>query len=69
MDDFTPQLRVAVALVPFVVAFALRVIFGRRVWTRWCVTIATMWFAMNILLAPYSAGIRRQILSLGSSFR
>jgi hypothetical protein len=57
------------AVVPFVVAMVLRVVFGRRSWTRWFVTVATMWFAINVLLTPYSTGIRREVLGLGSSFR
>jgi hypothetical protein len=33
------------------------------------VTLSTMWFAINILMAPYSAGMRQDIQSLTSMFR
>jgi hypothetical protein len=28
-----------------------------------------MWFAINVLLAPYSAGMRQDLMELGSRFR
>jgi hypothetical protein len=69
IDDFSPQMRVALAVAPFLVSILTRIIFGRRTWTRWFVTVSTMWFATNVLLAPHSAGIRRQVMGLGSVFR
>jgi hypothetical protein len=69
IDDLDPKLRVALAVAPFVTAMILRVIFGRKAWARWIVTLTTMWFAINVLLAPYSGGIRREVLWLGSVFR
>jgi hypothetical protein len=57
------------AVVPFAVAMLLRLILGRTHLTRWAVTIGTMWFAINVLLAPYSTGIRQDLLDLGSHFR
>ncbi len=62
-------MRIVLALAPFVMAIIARVICGRQAWTRWFVTLSTMWFAMNVLLAPYASGIRREVLSLGSMFR
>jgi len=60
---------VALAAVPFVVAMLLRWIIGRTEFTRWAITLSTMWFAINVLLAPYSTGIRQDLLELGSRFR
>jgi hypothetical protein len=68
-DDLTPHVRVATAVAPFVGALILRVALGRNGFTRWVVTLSTMWFAINILMAPYSAGMRQDISTLTSMFR
>lgn len=69
LDDLTPDVRVAAAVAPFVIAMLLRAILGRTQFTRWSTMIATMWFAINVLLAPYSAGMRQDLLDLGNRFR
>jgi hypothetical protein len=69
IDGLTPDARVATAALPFVVAMLLRWILGRTQFTRWAITVSTMWFAINVLLAPYSAGVREDLLELGSRFR
>jgi hypothetical protein len=68
-DGLTPDARVATAAVPFVVSMLLRWILGRTEFTRWAITVTTMWFAINVLLAPYSTGVRQDLLDLGSRFR
>ncbi len=68
-DYLTPGVRVEVAVVPVAIAMLLRLILGRTHFTRWAVTIGTMWFAINVLLAPYSTGIRQDLLDLGSRLR
>ncbi len=55
--------------MPFAVAMLLRLILGRTQFTRWAITFSTMWFAFNVLVAPYSAGIREDLFDLGSSLR
>jgi hypothetical protein len=65
----TPDELVAMAAVPFAIAMLLRWILGRTQLTRWAITVSTMWFAINVLLAPYSAGIRQDLMDLGSRFR
>jgi hypothetical protein len=65
----TPDERVATAAIPFVVAMLLRWILGRTQFTRWAITLTTMWFAINVLLAPYSAGVRQDLMDLGNHFR
>ena len=47
----------------------LRLVLGRTEFTRWADHLCTMWFAMNVLLAPYSAGIRQDLLEFGQRFR
>ena len=68
-DGLAPDQRVLVAVVPFVAAMLLRLILGRTQFTRWAVTFGTMWFAFNVLLAPYSTGIRQDLLEFGNRFR
>jgi hypothetical protein len=47
----------------------LRWILGRTQFTRWAITVSTMWFAINVLLAPYSSGIRQDLADLSSRLR
>ena len=68
-DRLTPDERVMTAVIPFVVAMLLRVVLGRTQFTRWAITLGTMWFAFNVLLAPYSTGIRQDLFDLGSHLR
>lgn len=68
-DQLTPHARVATALIPFLVALVLRLIMGKNRFTRGALSVATMWFAINVLLTPYSADMQREILRLGARFR
>jgi len=63
-DDWSPHLRVATAIAPFVVAIVMRLLLGGNALTRWMVTLSTVWFAVNILMAPYSATMRQDIRNL-----
>ena len=56
-------------MIPFLAALVLRLIIGKNGLTRAVLALATMWFAINVLMAPYSLEIRREILSLGTRFR
>ncbi len=69
LDGLTPDERVGAAVAPFVVAMLLRVILGRTQFTRWSVALGTMWFAIHVLLAPYSTGVRQELIELGNRFR
>lgn len=69
LDGLTPDARVGTALVPFVVAILLRLLLGRTQLTRWSVLIGTMWFAINVLLAPYSEGVRQDLMDISNHFR
>jgi hypothetical protein len=68
-DGLTPDERVGTALAPFLVAMLLRLLLGRTQFTRWSVMVGTMWFAINILLAPYSDGVRQDLMDFSSRFR
>jgi hypothetical protein len=47
----------------------LRLILGRTRFALWAVTAGTMWFAFNVLMAPYSSNIRQDLLEFGSRLR
>ena len=65
LDDLTPHMRVATAIAPFVTALVLRIILGKSRLTGLLVSVSTVWFAINILMAPYSARMRDDIQELG----
>lgn len=69
LDYLTPEGRVEVAVVPVIVALLLRLLLGRTQFSRWSIAIGTMWFAINVLLAPYSDGIRQSLVDIGNRFR
>jgi hypothetical protein len=59
----------ASAVAPFVAAVALRFLLGESRFTTWFVSLSTMWFAINVLVAPYSPGTQREVESLRALFR
>jgi len=69
LDDFSPHARVLTAVAPFMVAMLLRLMLGRNQFTRLALSLATTWFAINVLLAPYSVGMRQDIINLQNIFR
>jgi hypothetical protein len=68
-EDLSPHARVATAVLPFVAAMLLRLILGKNRLTQVLVSMSTTWFAVNVLLAPLSDGMRRDILDVRSWFR
>ena len=68
-EDLTPHARVATAVTPFVIAILLRIVLGRNRLTRMLISAGTMWFAINVLLAPYSQRMRQDIQDLQYIFR
>lgn len=69
LDYLTPEARVETAVVPILIAMLLRLILGRTQFTRWSIAIGTMWFAMNVLMAPYADGIRQDLMEVSARFR
>jgi hypothetical protein len=55
---------VATAILPFVIAVVLRVILGGNRLTRTLITAGTIWFVINILMAPYSVRMQQDIHNL-----
>jgi hypothetical protein len=62
--DLSPQARVVAAVLPFALAIFARLVLGNNTLTRWLISLSVIWFAANILLAPYTAGMRQDIQGL-----
>lgn len=56
-----PLTRVLVAVVPFAAALLVRLGMGRSRFTNLVVSIGTMWFLVNVLIAPYSLEMQREL--------
>ena len=63
-NDLTPHARVVTAVLPFASAIFVRLVLGNNLLTRWLISLSVMWFAANILMAPYSAGMRQDVRNL-----
>ena len=68
-EDLSPYARVATAVLPFAAAILLRLVLGKNQVTRVLLSISTTWFAINVLMAPFSEGMRRDIFDVRSWFR
>jgi len=69
LEGLSPHARVALAVVPFLSAMALRVLLGKNRFTRIAISAATVWFAANVLITPYSVRMQTEIDSLSRIFR
>lgn len=52
------------AITPFLIAIVSRLILGKNKVTRLLLSLGTTWFAINVLLAPYSGRMQAEIQSL-----
>ena len=68
-EDLSPYARVVTAVLPFVAAIVLRLILGKNQVTRVLLSVSTTWFAINVLMAPLSEEMRRDIFDVRSWFR
>ena len=64
VNGLSPHARVVTALLPFAIAIFMRLVLGANRLTRWLISFSVLWFAVNILMAPYSAGMRQDIRDL-----
>ena len=63
-DHLSPYARVVTAVAPFVAAMVLRLLLGKNRVTGALLSISTIWFAANIFMAPYSFGMRQDLVNL-----
>jgi hypothetical protein len=68
-EEFTPHARVVTAVAPFLMALVMRLILGKNKLTQLLVSLSITWFAINILLAPYSGRMQGELQSLRYIFR
>jgi hypothetical protein len=68
LQELSPYARVSTAVVPFVTAIILRLVFGKNKVTRLLLSVSTTWFAINVLMAPYSTGMQEDLAHIGSIF-
>jgi hypothetical protein len=55
---------VATAVIPFFLAMLARLVWGKSSTMSWLITLSTVWFVVNVLMAPYSAPMRQEIQNL-----
>lgn len=63
-DRLSPYARVVTAVSPFLIAIICRLLFGKNKVTRTLLSISTIWFAVNVFLAPYSYSMRQDLVNL-----
>jgi hypothetical protein len=68
LTALSPYVRVLTAVIPLAIAIAIRFIYGRSRISRVLLSLGTMWFAVNILLAPYSGGMQRDLAHVRAWF-
>ena len=61
MPDLSPALRVLTALLPFCLALFIRLVIGNSRLTRTLISVGVLWFAVNVLMAPYALDLRTGI--------
>jgi len=61
--------RILTAVLPFAIAMGIRFVYGRSRLTQALISIGTAWFAVNVLLTPYSDGMQRDLAHVRSWFR
>ena len=62
--DLSPHARVVTAVLPFALAIFVRLLVGNNMFSRWLISLSVLWFAANVMMAPYSAGVRQEIRNL-----
>ena len=68
LDDLTPHARVLTAVLPFLIAIIVRVCIGKTKMTSLLFSLSTIWFAINVLMTPYSTKMQQDLRDLRSLF-
>jgi hypothetical protein len=69
LDTLSPYVRGVSAVAPLAAAVAIRLIFGKRRSASVLITAACVWLVVNVLMAPYSSHMRRDIETVVAWFR
>jgi hypothetical protein len=67
-DALSPHARVLTAVAPFVFTMLLRLVMGRTTLTRYAISASTLWFLVNVLMAPYSQGMTDDLQTITRFF-
>jgi len=68
LDHLSPYSRVITATLPFAIATLARFIYGKNRTTKVLLSIGTMWFFVNVILAPYSGGMQQDMAHVRAWF-
>jgi hypothetical protein len=69
LDAFGPYARLATAIAPLLVALIVRVIAGKSRMTGMLLSMSVLWFAVNVLAAPFSFRMQTELQGLRGWFR
>ena len=64
LERLSPHTRVMAAVGPFLIASVVRFIYGKNQRTSILLCAATLWFAANVFVAPYSYAVRQDLVNL-----
>jgi hypothetical protein len=64
LDGLSPYARVGTAVMPFVAALLFRLLMGRSRLASMLISVTITWFAVSILLAPFSPRLQQDLLQL-----
>jgi hypothetical protein len=64
IDNIAGYVRLSTAVLPFLFAFLMRTLLGENRLIGWMLTLTVAWFAVNVLLSPYSPGMRQDLYNL-----
>jgi hypothetical protein len=69
LESLSPYARAATAIAPLFIALAIRLVLGKGRLTGALLTAATVWFAANLLMAPFSSRMQQDIETVRALFR
>ena len=64
----SPHARIASAVLPVVLAMLARIVWGPNKLTKTLLSMCTIWFVVNVVVAPYSVGMQQDIMILRARF-
>ena len=67
-EMISPHARIASAVLPVVLAMLARIIWGSNKLTKTLMSMCTIWFVVNVVVAPYSEGMQQDIMILRARF-
>jgi hypothetical protein len=69
IEYLSPHARLMSALLPILLAVITRFVLGGSRFTNTLVTVATVWFTVNVLATPYSLRMQQDIETVRQIFR